>query len=155
MRIGHGFDVHRFGGKGPLVIGGIHIPYKNGLLSHSDGDVTLHAVMDALLGAAGLGDVGRIFSNTNPAFKGVDSRELLRHAWKCIRDKGYCLGNLDITIIAQAPKIAPYIGQMSVLLAVDLQCHIGDVNIKATTTEQLGFIGRGEGIASEAVACLI
>lgn len=155
MRIGHGFDVHKFGGEGPLVIGGVRIPYKNGLLAHSDGDVTLHAATDALLGAAGLGDIGRLFPDTDDAFKGVDSRELLRQAWKRIRAKDYHLGNLDITIIAQIPKMSPYIPQMCIFLAVDLQCHIDDVNIKATTTEQLGFTGRGEGIACEAVALLI
>ncbi|NIG62985.1 MAG: 2-C-methyl-D-erythritol 2,4-cyclodiphosphate synthase [Serratia symbiotica] len=155
MRIGHGFDVHKFGGEGPLVIGGVRIPYKNGLLANSDGDVTLHAATDALLGAAGLGDIGSLFPDTYQEFNGADSRELLRQAWKRIRAKGYCLGNLDITIIAQAPKMAPYIPQMCIFLAVDLQCHIDDVNIKATTTEQLGFTGRGEGIACEAVALLI
>ncbi|MCP1065969.1 2-C-methyl-D-erythritol 2,4-cyclodiphosphate synthase [Serratia symbiotica] len=155
MRIGHGFDVHKFGGKGPLVIGGVRIPYENGLLAHSDGDVTLHAATDALLGAAGLGDIGRLFLDTDQAFKGVDSRELLRQAWKRISAKDYHLGNLDITIIAQEPKIAPYIPQMCIFLAADLQCHIEDVNVKATTTEHLGFTGRGEGIACEAVALLI
>jgi 2-C-methyl-D-erythritol 2,4-cyclodiphosphate synthase len=154
MRIGHGFDVHKFGGERPLVIGGVRIPYENGLLAHSDGDVALHVVTDALLGAAGLGDIGRLFPDTGQAFNGADSRELLRQSWKLIRAKGYHLGNLDITIIAQAPKMAPYIPQMCVFLAADLQCNIDDVNVKATTTEQLGFIGRGEGIACEAVALL-
>jgi len=155
MRIGHGFDVHKFGGEGPLMIGGVHIPYENGLLAHSDGDVTLHAATDALLGAAGLGDIGTLFPDTDHGFKGADSRELLRQAWKHIRAKGYRLGNLDITIIAQAPKMAPYIPQMCIFLAADLQCPIDDVNVKATTTEQLGFTGRGKGIACEAVALLI
>lgn len=155
MRIGHGFDVHKFGGEGPLVIGGVRIPYETGLLAHSDGDVALHSATDALLGAAALGDIGKLFPDTDPAFKGADSRELLRAAWKCIRAKGYRLGNLDITIIAQAPKMAPYIPQMRIFLAEDLQCHMDDVNVKATTTEQLGFTGRGEGIACEAVALLI
>jgi len=155
MRIGHGFDVHKFGGEGPLVIGGVRIPYDKGLLAHSDGDVALHAATDALLGAAALGDIGKLFPDTDPAFKGADSRELLREAWKRIRAKGYRLGNLDITIIAQAPKMAPHIPQMRVFLAEDLQCHMDDVNVKATTTEQLGFTGRGEGIACEAVALLI
>lgn len=155
MRIGHGFDVHKFGGEGPLVIGGVRIPYENGLLAYSDGDVTLHAATDALLGAAGLGDIGRLFPDTDQVFKGIDSRELLRQAWKHIRAKGYHLGNLDITIIAQAPKMAPYIPQMCIFLSADLQCHIDDINIKAATTEQLGFTGRGEGIACEAIALLI
>ena len=155
MRIGHGFDVHKFGGEGPLVIGGVRIPYPQGLLAHSDGDVALHAATDALLGAAALGDIGKLFPDTDPAYKGADSRELLREAYRRIRAKGYKLGNLDITIIAQAPIMAPHIPQMRVFLAEDLQCHMDDVNVKATTTEQLGFTGRGEGIACEAVALLI
>ncbi len=155
MRIGHGFDVHKFGGEGPLVIGGVRIPYPQGLLAHSDGDVALHAATDALLGAAGMGDIGKLFPDTDPAFKGADSRELLREAYRRILAKGYSLGNLDITIIAQAPKMAPHIPQMRVFLAEDLQCHMDEVNVKATTTEQLGFTGRGEGIACEAVVLLI
>jgi len=155
MRIGHGFDVHKFGGEGPLVIGGVRIPYPQGLLAHSDGDVALHAATDALLGAAALGDFGKLFPDTDPAYKGAASRELLREAYRRIRAKGYKLGNLDITLIAQAPKMAPHIPQMRVFLAEDLQCHMDDVNVKATTTEQLGFTGRGEGIACEAVALLI
>lgn len=155
MRIGHGFDVHKFGGEGPLIIGGVRIPYDFGLLAHSDGDVALHAATDALLGAAALGDIGKLFPDTDPAFKGADSRALLREAYRLIRAKGYRLGNLDITIIAQAPKMAPHIPQMRVNLAEDLECHMDDVNVKATTTEKLGFTGRGEGIACEAVALLI
>ncbi|MGG2143360.1 2-C-methyl-D-erythritol 2,4-cyclodiphosphate synthase [Symbiopectobacterium sp. RP] len=155
MRIGHGFDVHKLGGEGPLVIGGVRIPYPQGLLAHSDGDVLLHAVTDALLGAAALGDIGKLFPNTDPAYKGADSRELLRQAWQRIQEKGYRLDNLDVTIIAQAPKMAPHIPQMRVNLAEDLHCHMDDVNVKATTTEQLGFTGRGEGIACEAVALLV
>lgn len=155
MRIGHGFDVHKFGGEGPLIIGGVRIPYEFGLLAHSDGDVALHAATDALLGAAALGDIGKLFPDTDPAFKGADSRALLREAYRLIRAKGYRLGNLDITIIAQAPKMAPHIPQMRVNLAEDLECHMDDVNVKATTTEKLGFTGRGEGIACEAVVLLI
>ncbi|PEH53620.1 2-C-methyl-D-erythritol 2,4-cyclodiphosphate synthase [Yersinia kristensenii] len=157
MRIGHGFDVHKFGenGSGPLIIGGVRIPYEKGLLAHSDGDVALHSATDALLGAAALGDIGKLFPDTDPAFKGADSRALLREAYRRILAKGYKLGNLDITIIAQAPKMAPHIPQMRVHLAEDLQCHMDDINVKATTTEQLGFTGRGEGIACEAVALLI
>ncbi|AUG99657.1 2-C-methyl-D-erythritol 2,4-cyclodiphosphate synthase [Pectobacteriaceae bacterium CE70] len=155
MRIGHGFDVHKFGGEGPLVIGGVRIPYAQGLLAHSDGDVVLHAITDALLGAVALGDIGKLFPDTDLAYKNIDSRELLRDAWQRIRDKGYCMGNLDVTIIAQAPKMAPHIPQMRVNLAEDLQCHMDDVNVKATTTEQLGFTGRGEGIACEAVVLLL
>lgn len=155
MRIGHGFDVHKFGGEGPLVIGGVRIPFTQGLLAHSDGDVALHAVTDALLGAVALGDIGKLFPDTDPQFKGADSRELLREAWRCVCAKGYRLGNLDVTIIAQAPKMAPHIPQMRIFLAEDLQCHMDDVNVKATTTEQLGFTGRGEGIACEAVVLLV
>ena len=155
MRIGHGFDVHRFGGEGPLLLGGVRIAHPQGLLAHSDGDVALHAATDALLGAAALGDIGKLFPDTDPAYKGADSRALLREAYRRIRAKGYRLGNLDITLIAQAPKMAPHIPQMRVFLAEDLACHIDDVNVKATTTERLGFTGRGEGIACEAVALLV
>ncbi|ETS29533.1 2-C-methyl-D-erythritol 2,4-cyclodiphosphate synthase [Photorhabdus temperata] len=155
MRIGHGFDVHKFGGEGPIIIGGVRIPYEQGLLAHSDGDVALHAATDALLGAAALGDIGKLFPDTDPAFKGVDSRKLLREAYRRIREKGYRIGNLDITIIAQAPKMLPHVPQMRVNLAEDLQCHIDDINVKATTTEKLGFVGRKEGIACEAVALLV
>ncbi|KLU15679.1 MULTISPECIES: 2-C-methyl-D-erythritol 2,4-cyclodiphosphate synthase [Xenorhabdus] len=155
MRIGHGFDVHKFGGEGPLVIGGVRIPYEQGLIAHSDGDVALHAATDALLGAAALGDIGKLFPDTDPAFKGADSRELLKEAYRRIRAKGYRLGNLDITIIAQAPKMLPHIPQMRVNLAEDLECHMDDINVKATTTEKLGFVGRKEGIACEAVALLV
>ncbi|SFN58531.1 2-C-methyl-D-erythritol 2,4-cyclodiphosphate synthase [Xenorhabdus japonica] len=155
MRIGHGFDVHKFGGKGPLIIGGVRIPYEQGLIAHSDGDVALHAATDALLGAAALGDIGKLFPDTDPAFKGANSRELLKEAYRRIRAKGYRIGNLDITIIAQAPKMLPHIPQMQVNLAEDLECHMDDINVKATTTEKLGFIGRKEGIACEAVALLV
>jgi 2-C-methyl-D-erythritol 4-phosphate cytidylyltransferase len=155
MRIGHGFDVHKFGGEGPLVIGGVRIPYEQGLIAHSDGDVALHAATDALLGAAALGDIGKLFPDTDPAFKGADSRELLKEAYRRIREKGYRIGNLDITIIAQAPKMLPHIPQMRVNLAEDLGCHMDDINVKATTTEKLGFVGRKEGIACEAVALLV
>ncbi|MQL49034.1 MULTISPECIES: 2-C-methyl-D-erythritol 2,4-cyclodiphosphate synthase [Photorhabdus] len=155
MRVGHGFDVHKFGGEGPIIIGGVRIPYEQGLLAHSDGDVALHAATDALLGAAALGDIGKLFPDTDPTFKGVDSRKLLREAYRRIREKGYRIGNLDITIIAQAPKMLPHVPQMRVNLAEDLQCHIDDINVKATTTEKLGFVGRKEGIACEAVALLV
>lgn len=155
MRIGHGFDVHKFGGEGPLIIGGVRIPYTFGLLAHSDGDVALHAATDALLGAAALGDIGKLFPDTDMTYKNADSRELLREAYRRIREKGLRIGNIDITIIAQAPKMAPHIPQMRVNIAEDLACHIDDVNVKATTTEQLGFTGRGEGIACEAVVLLL
>lgn len=155
MRIGHGFDVHAFGGEGPIVIAGVRIPYEQGLLAHSDGDVALHAATDALLGAAALGDIGKLFPDTDPAYKDADSRVLLREAFRRIQEKGYRLGNLDVTIIAQAPKMLPHIPQMRVNLAEDLQCHMDDINVKATTTEKLGFTGRKEGIACEAVALLV
>ncbi|SFN10383.1 2-C-methyl-D-erythritol 2,4-cyclodiphosphate synthase [Izhakiella capsodis] len=155
MRIGHGFDVHAFGGEGPLVIGGVRIPYDRGLLAHSDGDVALHALTDALLGAAALGDIGKLFPDNDAAYKGADSRELLRQAWHKIQQKGWCIGNVDITIIAQAPKMLPHIAQMRVNIAEDLAIHMEEVNVKATTTEKLGFTGRGEGIACEAVALLL
>lgn len=155
MRIGHGYDVHRLVEGRKLIMGGVTIPYEKGLLGHSDADVLLHAVSDALLGAAALGDIGKLFPDTDPAFKGADSRELLREAWRRIQAKGYTLGNVDVTIIAQAPKMLPHIPQMRVFIAEDLGCHMDDVNVKATTTEKLGFTGRGEGIACEAVALLI
>ncbi|AWH87942.1 2-C-methyl-D-erythritol 2,4-cyclodiphosphate synthase [Limnobaculum parvum] len=155
MRIGHGFDVHKFGGEGPLIIGGVRIPYEFGLLAHSDGDVALHALTDALLGAAALGDIGKLFPDTDQAYKGADSRALLREAFRQVKAKGYEIGNVDVTIIAQSPKMAPHIPQMRVNIAEDLGCHMEQVNVKATTTEQLGFTGRKEGIACEAVALLV
>jgi len=154
MRIGHGFDVHAFGGEGPLVIGGVRVPFEQGFLAHSDGDVALHALTDALLGAVAMGDIGKLFPDTDPAFKGADSRGLLREAWSRIREKGFQIGNVDVTLIAQAPKMLPHIPQMRVNIAEDLGCHMDQVNVKATTTEKLGFTGRGEGIACEAVALL-
>lgn len=154
MRIGHGFDVHAFGGEGPLVIGGVRIPFQHGFIAHSDGDVALHALTDALLGAVAMGDIGKLFPDTDPAFKGADSRGLLREAWSRIREQGYQIGNVDVTLIAQAPKMLPHIPQMRVNIAEDLGCHMDQVNVKATTTEKLGFTGRGEGIACEAVALL-
>ena len=155
LRIGHGYDVHRLVDGRKLILGGVDIPWEKGLLGHSDADVLTHAIMDALLGAAGLGDIGKAFPDTDPAFKGADSRELLREAWRRIQAKGYTLGNVDVTIIAQAPKMLPHIPQMRVFIAEDLGCHMDDVNVKATTTEKLGFTGRGEGIACEAVALLV
>ena len=154
FRIGHGYDVHALADGLRLVLGGIEIPHTKGCVAHSDGDVAIHAVCDALLGAAALGDIGKLFPDTDPAFKGADSRELLREAWRRIQAKGYTLGNVDVTIIAQAPKMLPHIPQMRVFIAEDLGCHMDDVNVKATTTEKLGFTGRGEGIACEAVALL-
>lgn len=154
MRIGQGFDVHAFGGEGPLIIGGVRIPFAHGFIAHSDGDVALHALTDALLGAAALGDIGKLFPDTDAAYQGADSRGLLREAWQQIKAKGYAIGNLDLTLIAQAPKMLPHIPQMRVNIAEDLGCHIDQVNVKATTTEKLGFTGRGEGIACQAVALL-
>ena len=155
MRIGHGFDVHRFGGVGPCMLGGVPVPYEQGLLAHSDGDVVLHAVSDALLGAIGAGDIGRHFPDTAAQFKGIDSRILLRDVFARVQQAGYAIGNLDVTIIAQAPKMAPHIAAMCAVLAADLQCDMNRVNVKATTTEQLGFTGRKEGIATEAVVLLV
>lgn len=155
MRIGHGFDVHAFGGEGPLIIGGVRIPYEKGLLAHSDGDVALHALMDALLGAAALGDIGKLFPDTDEAYKGADSRELLREAMRQIAKKGYRVGNVDVTIIAQAPKMLPHSPQMRINIAEDLGIHMDKVNVKATTTEKLGFTGCGKGIACEVVALLM
>ncbi|SIO93290.1 2-C-methyl-D-erythritol 2,4-cyclodiphosphate synthase [Vibrio spartinae] len=155
FRIGHGFDVHQFGGEGPVMIGGVSIPYEQGLLAHSDGDVALHALTDALLGAIAAGDIGRHFPDTDEQWKGADSRALLRHVYQKVIAHGYRLGNADITIIAQAPKMAPYIDQMRALIADDLATDISHVNVKATTTERLGFTGRKEGIACEAVVLLM
>lgn len=155
MRIGHGFDVHAFGGSGPLVLGGITIPYGQGLVAHSDGDVVLHALIDALLGAAALGDIGKLFPDTDAAYKGVSSRVLLRQAWQQITRLGLRMGNVDITVMAQAPKILPQAEKIRAVIAQDLGCEKQCINLKATTTEKLGFVGRGEGIACEAVALLI
>ncbi|KGQ70246.1 2-C-methyl-D-erythritol 2,4-cyclodiphosphate synthase [Chelonobacter oris] len=155
IRIGHGFDVHAFGGEGPIMIGGVAIPYPRGLLAHSDGDVALHALTDALLGAAALGDIGKLFPDTDAAYQGADSRGLLREAYRQVRLQGYRVGNVDVTIIAQAPKMRSYIDTMRARIAEDLACGIEQVNVKATTSEKLGFTGRGEGIACEAVALLL
>jgi 2-C-methyl-D-erythritol 2,4-cyclodiphosphate synthase len=154
LRIGHGFDVHAFAAERRLIIGGVEIPHPFGLAGHSDADVLLHAICDALLGAAGLGDIGRHFPDNDPRFKGIDSRELLRDVAKRIGELGWRAVNVDATIIAQAPKMAPHIGQMVANIAADLGIEPGCVNVKATTTEKLGFTGRGEGIAAEAV-CLM
>ncbi|QQD24970.1 2-C-methyl-D-erythritol 2,4-cyclodiphosphate synthase [Venatoribacter cucullus] len=155
MRIGHGFDVHAFGEGSFITIGGVQIPYERGLVAHSDGDVALHALADALLGAAALGDIGQHFPDTDAAYAGADSRVLLRHVVSLIHDKGYRVGNADITIIAQAPKMAPHIQTMREYIAADLQVRLDDINVKATTTEKLGFTGRKEGIAVEAVVLLL
>lgn len=154
LRVGHGFDVHAFAAGRKLIIGGVDIPHDRGLLGHSDADVLLHAICDALLGAAGLGDIGRHFPDADARYKGIDSRELLRHVAGLLRERGWRVGNVDATIIAQAPKMAPHISAMGAHIAADLGVAEDAVNVKATTTERLGFTGRGEGIAAEAV-CLI
>lgn len=154
FRIGQGFDVHRFGEGRPLMIGGVEIPYEKGLLGHSDADVLLHAVADACLGAIGKGDIGRHFPDTDAAFKDADSAALLAHVFRLVKQKGYKLGNLDCTIIAQKPKMAPYIGKMRETIARILEAENGQVNVKATTTEKLGFAGREEGIAAQAAVLL-
>lgn len=154
FRIGQGFDVHRFGEGSPLMIGGVEIPYEKGLLGHSDADVLLHAVADACLGAIGEGDIGRHFPDTDAAFKDADSAALLAHVFRLVKQKGYKLGNLDCTIIAQKPKMAPYIGKMRETIARILEAENGQVNVKATTTEKLGFAGREEGIAAQAAVLL-
>lgn len=154
FRIGQGFDVHALVAGRPLIIGGVTIPHERGLLGHSDADVLLHAVTDALLGAAGLGDIGRHFPDTDAAFAGADSRVLLREAVRRVRETGYAIGNVDATIIAQAPRMAPHIPAMVACIAEDLGVDAAQVNVKAKTTERLGFTGRGEGIAAEAVALL-
>ena len=155
MRIGQGFDVHQLVEGRRLIIGGVEIPHDKGLLGHSDADVLLHAISDALLGAVALGDIGRHFADTDAKFKDIDSRILLREALHRVREQGYRVGNVDATIIAQAPKMAPHIPQMVAHIAADLRVEKNAVNVKATTTEQLGFSGRGEGIAAQAVVLLL
>jgi 2-C-methyl-D-erythritol 2,4-cyclodiphosphate synthase len=154
IRIGHGFDVHAFAENRKLILGGVDIPHGLGLAGHSDADVLLHAICDALLGAAGLGDIGRHFPDSDAAFAGIDSRILLRRVAEQLKSRGWRVGNVDATLIAQAPKMAPHIARMTAHIADDLGVAIEHVNVKATTTEKLGFTGRGEGIAAEAV-CLI
>ena len=155
MRIGHGFDAHRFAAGRPLVLGGVTIPHDLGLAAHSDGDVLIHAVCDAILGALGAGDIGRHFPDSAEAYAGIDSRVLLREVEKKMRAAGYRLGNLDVTVIAQAPKLSPHIAAMRDHLAADLDAASSDVNVKATTTEGMGFTGRAEGIACHAVCLLV
>ncbi|MGU3812430.1 2-C-methyl-D-erythritol 2,4-cyclodiphosphate synthase [Vibrio diabolicus] len=154
IRIGHGFDVHKFGGEGPVIIGGVAIPYEQGLVAHSDGDVALHALTDALLGAIAAGDIGRHFPDTDDKWKGANSRELLKDVYRRVKEQGYRLGNADVTIMAQAPKMAPHIDAMCAAIAEDLETDISNINVKATTTERLGFTGRKEGLATEAVVLL-
>ena len=155
MRIGTGYDVHRLAEGRKCIIGGVEIPYEKGLLGHSDADVLLHAIMDALLGAAALGDIGKHFPDTDSQYEGADSRRLLRIVVELLQKDGWQVNNVDVTIIAQRPKLAPFIAAMRELVAKDLGIAEDAVNIKATTTEKLGFTGRGEGIAAEAAASII
>ena len=154
MLIGQGFDAHRFAPGRPLILGGVSIPHDQGLAAHSDGDVAIHALCDALLGAAGLGDIGHHFPDTDSAYAGIDSRILLRRVIESLRERGLAVHNADLTIVAQAPRLAPHIPAMRETLAVDLACDPARVNVKATTTEHMGFTGRGEGIAAFAVVLL-
>ncbi len=154
FRIGQGYDIHELVPERPLIIGGVRIPYERGLLGHSDADVLLHAVIDALLGAAALGDIGRHFPDTDPQFAGADSRMLLRETLKRVQAAGYTVVNLDSTVIAQAPRLTPHIDMMCAILAADLELPFDCVNVKAKTNEKLGFLGRGEGISAEAVVLL-
>lgn len=154
MRIGHGFDVHRFGEGDFIILGGVKIPHAQGLVAHSDGDVLIHALCDALLGACALGDIGRHFPDTDPQYKGINSRQLLSQVIALVHNKGWQLTNMDATIIAQTPRMAEHIEKMRACLAADLQVELEQLNIKATTTEKLGFIGREEGIAVHVVVLL-
>ena len=154
IRIGHGFDVHKFGGDGPCTLGGVKVPYEKGLVAHSDGDVLIHAVCDAILGALALGDIGHFYPDNDDKFLNIDSRILLRDVYLKIKTLGYQIVNVDVTVLAQVPKLAPFEQQMRENLAHDLQTDVQNVSIKATTTEKLGFVGRKEGIAVEAVVLL-
>ena len=155
MRIGHGYDVHRFGLGDKLILGGVSIPYEHSFVAHSDGDVLIHALIDALLGAAALGDIGQHFPDTDAKWQGANSRQLLLVVVGMIGEKGYKLANADITIVAQQPKMLPHLDKMRLNLAADIDCNIDQINIKATTTEELGFAGRKEGIACHAVVLLL
>ena len=148
VRIGQGIDVHKFGEGDAVVLGGVRIECDQGLIAHSDGDVVLHALCDALLGALALGDIGKHFPDTDPRYAGIDSRELLRHVYALIGEQGYALGNADITVVAQKPRLAPHIETICKTIAADLQVATAQVSVKATTSEKLGFTGRGEGIAA-------
>jgi 2-C-methyl-D-erythritol 2,4-cyclodiphosphate synthase len=155
MRIGNGFDVHAFAAGRRLVIGGVTIPYDRGLAGHSDADVLLHAIADAILGALAQGDLGRHFPDTDPRWEGADSRALLRHVCALAANLGWAIGNVDATVIAQAPRLAPYVDAMRGSIAADLRCDVGQVSVKATTTERLGFAGREEGIAALATVLVV
>lgn len=154
-RIGHGIDVHCFGAGDHVTLGGVNIPHGQGLVAHSDGDVALHALCDAILGALALGDIGKHFPDTDANYRGADSRVLLRHVVTLMKAQGYRLGNADITVLAESPKLAPHILAMRECMAADLQVDVNDVSVKATTTEKLGFVGRGEGIEAHAVVMLL
>jgi 2-C-methyl-D-erythritol 2,4-cyclodiphosphate synthase len=154
MRIGHGFDVHKFGGNGPLMLAGVAIPYEKGFIAHSDGDVAIHALCDAILGALCLGDIGNHFPDTDGQYENISSRILLRHVVSLMTKQGYEVGNGDITIVAHAPKIAPHLLAMRECLSDDLNCSIQQINVKATTTEKLGYAGRKEGVAVHCVILL-
>lgn len=155
MRIGQGFDVHRFGPGNAVVLGGVRIPHTQGILAHSDGDVLLHALCDALLGAIAAGDIGRHFPDSDPRWKGADSRVLLRECMRLVRAAGFAIANADLTLIAEHPRVAPHAAMMRANIAADLGCDPGAVSVKATTSEGLGFTGRGEGIAAQAVVLLL
>ena len=154
LKIGHGYDVHELVANRDLIIGGVKIPYEKGLLGHSDADVLLHAITDAIIGALGLGDIGHAFPDTNPETQGIASTKILADIYQVMVEKGYCIGNIDATILAEAPKMAPHLQEMKQIIAEILQTEIENINIKATTTEKLGFIGRREGMACEAVVLI-
>jgi 2-C-methyl-D-erythritol 2,4-cyclodiphosphate synthase len=153
-RIGHGYDVHRFGDGDAVVLAGVRIAHSRGVIAHSDGDVLLHALCDALLGACALGDIGKHFPDSDSAYRGIDSRQLLRHTYQLVQSRGYRIGNADLTLTAEAPRVAKHASAMCANIAADLQCSIEQINIKATTTEKLGFVGREEGLAAYAVVLL-
>ena len=155
MRIGQGFDAHRFSDSGRLVLGGVEIPFDKGMQAHSDGDVVIHALCDAILGALALGDIGQHFPDSSDAYKGIDSRILLERVVELMQQQHYRINNVDITVVAQAPKLAPHLPAMREILAQDLHAKVNSVSLKATTTEQMGFTGRGEGIAAMAVVLLM
>lgn len=154
LRIGQGYDVHRLVEDRPLVLGGVTIPWEKGLLGHSDADVLLHALMDALLGAAALGDIGHLFPDNDERYRGADSRVLLREVRSVLQEKGFAVGNVDMTLVAQKPKVAPYIAQMRANIAADLQISLDAVSVKATTEEHLGFTGDGSGMSAQAIALI-
>lgn len=155
IRIGQGYDVHQLVEGRPFILGGITIPHEKGLLGHSDADVLLHTITDAALGAIGAGDLGKHFPDTDEAYKDADSKQLLKHVWELVKESGYTLGNVDCTVMAQKPKLAPYIDEMRTKIAELLETEIANVGVKATTTEKLGFVGREEGVAAQAVILLV